>query len=96
MKKIKDWLYSNRRILTFFMVVIASILLNIKFFNISHSAFSERQNVIIGQLESHIKKSESVVDGIEKYVPTQSGRIDSLYADLQTKMIGQIEQDSND
>lgn len=92
MKKIKDWLYTNRRILTFFMVVIASILLNIKFFNISHSAFAERQNAIIVQLDSHIKKSERVLDGIVKYVPAQSGRIDSLYADLQSKMIGQIEQ----
>lgn len=92
MKKIKDWLYTNRRILTFFMVVIASILLNIKFFNISHSAFAERQNAIIVQLDSHIKKSEKVLDGIVKYVPAQSVRIDSLYADLQSKMIGQIEQ----
>lgn len=77
------WFKENYRLLTFFVVVLASIGISFWLSKENQDSFNSRNEKLIEHYNAQIAREDMVLKGITKYVPLKKPtKIDSLYADL--------------
>lgn len=81
-----SWFKENYRLLTFFVVVLASIGIYSWFCKNNHESFKGRNEKIIEQYNAQLARTNTSLGEITKYIPLKKPtKIDSLYADLQVQ-----------
>lgn len=79
-----SWLKDNCRLLTFFVVVLASVGIGFCLSKDNQSSFNNCNEKIIAQYNDQIAKTDAVLKGVDKYeLRRRSTKIDSLYTVLQ-------------
>lgn len=81
----------HENLLFFFILVGLCMYSNYYFYNKSIASFDEKQKAIVTRVDGCISKTDNAIANTVKYVPVNSDKKDSLYADLQTKYLKSLD-----
>lgn len=83
-----DWIKDNRRMLTFFVIVLVSVSLHFIIYMCSHRSYVESHNMIVEQYKTQITKTDKTMAEINRKISkAKEKKADSLFVELQSKYL---------